>query len=312
MRQRHSSFFSIVVIATALVVAFPSHARIGVTSGTEGDPTGKPPVDAERILRVGIDIQADEMITTRQDDRAHVVFLDGTSLTVAPNAQIKIDKFVYDPDTKAGDIAISVVTGIFRMVGGKISKSRAITVTTPSAVIGVRGGIALFDVSGRETRAQFLFGKSMVVSAQGRSETASRAGSEIVTRFGAFPGNPGLIPAGGLALTLGLLDGRPRSGKGDETPDNRARQSGFSDQNSGKGVSPPHNVTLAPPGVATDAVSNAGIQKSQPAPAVSPPVVTALIPPPVVIPPPPPPSMQYDSWRRNEHRDFRHHRFDRH
>src|SRR5262245_6966199 len=70
-------------------------AKVGVTSATDGDPLGKPPSEPERVLRVGIDVQANELITTRANDRAHVMFLDGSSLTVGPNARLTIDKFVY-------------------------------------------------------------------------------------------------------------------------------------------------------------------------------------------------------------------------
>src|SRR5678815_5625227 len=87
---------------TALVHFDPgvAMARVGVTSATDGDPLGKPPAEAQRVLRIGIDVQANEVITTNANDRAHLVFLDGTSVTVGPNAQLTIDKFVYDPNTK--------------------------------------------------------------------------------------------------------------------------------------------------------------------------------------------------------------------
>src|SRR6476661_9283133 len=85
----------------------PAEAKVGVTSATDGDPLGKPPQEAERVLRIGIDVQANELITTNANDRAHLVFLDGSSLTVGPNAQLTIDKFVFDPSTKTGELAIS-------------------------------------------------------------------------------------------------------------------------------------------------------------------------------------------------------------
>src|SRR5260370_42333277 len=106
------------VVATLLAL-FPSTAtvaRVGVTSLTEGDPLGKPPSEVERILRVGIDVQANELITTQADDRAHLVFLDGTSLTVGPNARVTIDRFVFDPATKTGDLALTASTGVLRLV----------------------------------------------------------------------------------------------------------------------------------------------------------------------------------------------------
>src|SRR5438874_12025967 len=98
--------------ATALAMTMgTAQARVGVTSAVDGDPLGKPPTEAERVLRVGIDVQANEVITTKADDRAHLMFLDGTSLTVGPDANLVIDKFVYDPNTKTGDLAITASKG---------------------------------------------------------------------------------------------------------------------------------------------------------------------------------------------------------
>src|SRR6478736_293523 len=94
-------------MALALAGTAAAQSRVGVTSATDGDPLGKPPTSAERVLKIGIDVQGNEVVTTHANDRAHLVFLDGSSLTVGPNARLTIDKFVYDPDTKKGDLAIT-------------------------------------------------------------------------------------------------------------------------------------------------------------------------------------------------------------
>jgi hypothetical protein len=221
--------------ATAVLVAGQAHGRIGVTSQTDGDPLGKPPAQNERVLRVGIDIQANEVITTKADDRAHIVFLDGTALTVAPNARLMIDKFVYDPDKKLGDLAVTVSTGVFRLVGGKISKQGTITINTPSATIGLRGGIGLFVVTSAETKAHFLFGISMAVSASGRTETATRPGSLILARLGSVPSAPSILTNGAIAEAMHALEGNT-GGKGDKSADDAAKNSGFSAENSDRGV----------------------------------------------------------------------------
>ena len=93
--------------ALALLTATEAVANVGVISVAEGEPLGKPPAEAERILRLGIDVQTGETITTQANDRTHVVFLDGTSLTVGPNARLVIDKFVYDPNTKTGEMSLN-------------------------------------------------------------------------------------------------------------------------------------------------------------------------------------------------------------
>src|SRR5215468_6939357 len=133
---------SLLSAALALALALPgpvAFARVGIASVVDGEPMGLPPGGAQRVLRVGIDMNADEKVTTKADDRAHLVFLDGTSLTIGPNSEVMIDKYVYSPEKKTGEMALSVQRGTLRFVGGVISKTSEVKVTTPSASIGIRG-----------------------------------------------------------------------------------------------------------------------------------------------------------------------------
>ena len=182
-------------------------AKVGVTSAADGDPLGKPPNENERVLRIGIDIQANELVTTGAKDRAHLVFLDGSSLTVGPDARLTIDKFVFDPSTKTGELAISASKGVFRLVGGKISKTAPITITTPSGSIGIRGGITIFSVTQTQTTATFVFGNSMTVTSNGQTQTATRPGSQIISSAGGAPSAPVMVKQGGLNAALGQLEG---------------------------------------------------------------------------------------------------------
>src|SRR5215216_2046975 len=51
-------------LLTAPFFAGEAAAKVGVTSATDGDPLGKPPQEAERVLRIGVDVQANELINT--------------------------------------------------------------------------------------------------------------------------------------------------------------------------------------------------------------------------------------------------------
>jgi len=277
-------------------------AKVGVTSGSDGDPVGKPPSENERILRVGIDIQADEMVTTHENDRVHLVFLDGTALTVSANAQVKIDRFVYDPASNSGELGITAVKGVFRLVGGKISKSNAITVQTPSATLGLRGGIGMFTVGADGTTARFLFGKSLQVTAGGHTETAWRPGTEIRVSTGGLPSPPSLVARGALAQQLRALENaRASTNKG---PDDQAKRSGFSDRNSGQ-----QRIGFGDSSViaATQAANNA---LSQIRPLTDTPVVTTtvatvpVVTPPPPPPPPPPPLCPPPEYWHHHHHDF--------
>ncbi len=235
------------LVTTGLILSIgsPAWAGVGVTSAADGQPLGKPPNENERILRIGIDVQANELVTTGVNDRAHLVFLDGSSLTVGPDARLTIDRFVFDPSTQKGDLAINATKGVFRLVGGKISKTNAIAITTPSSTIGIRGGITIFSVTQNQTTADFVFGNSMTVTGGGQTQTATRAGSQVITNAGGVPGAPTLLKPGSLSAALSNLEGaKSNSNNG---PDQSAEKSGFSNKNSGQpAIAPTFNQNLPP------------------------------------------------------------------
>ncbi len=212
--SRLTSLHHILLGAAALSLAVPADAlaRVGITSAAEGDPLGKPPAEAERVLRVGIDVQADEVITTGANDRAHLVFLDGTALTVGPEARMVIDRFVYDPSTTSGELSITVSKGVLRLVGGKISKTRPVVINTPTSYVGIRGGISIVDAQPAQTISTFMFGKDMTVTGQGQTQIVTRPGFEVTTRSNAPPGLPAPISEAALSNLMAQLEGR--SGRG--------------------------------------------------------------------------------------------------
>jgi hypothetical protein len=283
--------------STALMLAGPvaAQSKVGVTSATDGDPLGKPPAENERVLRIGIDVQANEVVTTKSNDRAHLVFLDGTALTVGPEARLVIDKFVYDPTTKTGDLAITASQGVLRLVGGKISKTNPITINTPAGTIGIRGGIGMFGVTSGKTTAAFLFGNSMTVTGGGQTQTMTRANSFSIINTGGSPSLPSLLPPGGLNALMGALSlANSNSGKGGGSgADGKSQSSGFSGNNSGGQPAGGPPTTGNPPNVNnntfTQVVSNT-TPASNPTPQNATPVSTAPDPTPTPSPTPPPPT----------------------
>jgi hypothetical protein len=190
-----------------------AQGRIGVTQSIQNNPVGKPPGGLDRVLRVGTDVQANEVISTAADDRAHLVFLDGTTLTIGPSSSMTIDKFVYDPTTQKGELAVNATKGVFRIIGGRISKTSTITVTTPSATMGIRGGIAVFGVTvpsatdSGGTTSILVYGNSLTVTAGGVTQTITVPGLSVTTPTGGTPGAPTIAVQGSLAAALATLVG---------------------------------------------------------------------------------------------------------
>jgi hypothetical protein len=251
------------MLGAAMPATALAQSKVGVTSATTGGPLGKPPAQAERVLRVGIDVQANEAVRTGANDRAHMVFLDGSSLTVGPQARITIDRFVYDPNSKTGDLAISASQGVLRFVGGKISKTTPVTVTTPTATLTIRGGIMLVSVTPTATVATFLFGVQMTVTAQGQTQVVTRPGWQVVTQSGQVPSQAVQAPAGSMTGDLGQLEASSAQ-RGSSAADQQAQSSGFSAQNSGLGTSRAGGAPVGIGNFTANAVNDASVQSQRP------------------------------------------------
>ena len=129
-------------------------------------------LDAEPLSDVVFDLSLD--IATE-------VSLDQTSLTVWPNSNIVLDKYLYDPDKKAGEMALSATRGVLRFIGGKISKTQDVTIKTPHAVVAIRGGMAQIVVSSKRTKVTNIASEYVKLSTQSGAVTLSRpmAAAEI-------------------------------------------------------------------------------------------------------------------------------------
>ena len=71
--------------------------QIGVAASIERAMRATAPGQSERRLTDGADVVADDRINTGSDERGQLLFLDETTLSVAPSSQIVLDRFIYDP-----------------------------------------------------------------------------------------------------------------------------------------------------------------------------------------------------------------------
>ncbi len=167
------------VIACALLVlpvgagAASDEVEVGVTAASVIDAIGKPPISPARDLETGLEVFFNEKISTDDSGRAQLLFRDGTSLTVGASSEMTIDEYVYDPATGTGDMVVSISKGVFRLVGGKISKNQPIVFNSPSATVSVRGGIAYVKQTTAGLEAGLLYGTQLSVTSAATGLTAS-------------------------------------------------------------------------------------------------------------------------------------------
>ncbi|MDC0400165.1 FecR domain-containing protein, partial [Alphaproteobacteria bacterium] len=164
--------------------------KIGVTTIVKNKVLGEPPKMVQRKLKTGLEVYFNEKVETGPVGRTQLLFKDGTAITIGPNANMTIDKYVFDPNAGTGDMALSVTKGVFRIVGGRISKRKPIKLKTPVATLGVMGGIVVVDQAANgKLNADFLFGNKMTVTANNVTVTTKIPGRFIsVTGSGQAPG----------------------------------------------------------------------------------------------------------------------------
>ena len=258
--QQLSVFVFALLASTALTAAALAQEPSGTAVKVSPNASASGVTGARTLQAPGDIFQGDE-IETNPGGQAQIRFVDDTRFVVGPNSRVVIDRFVFNPDQTARNVAFNAAKGTFRFISGR-SASEAYTVNTPTMTIGVRGsaynGVVL--VNGR-TLVQWLEDRGYVcVVPEGagggaRDECRDVAAGDLV---GASPGG-------------GFDSFRPGEG--------RSATQLFRDLNSQTGLAPGFQAQVPPGGVGSPDTSENESSEERGAP-----------PPPPPIQEPPPPS----------------------
>lgn len=184
---------SMVAGMTAAAVA-PSQAQqmatIGSVSGVQPDAYGTPPGLTRRMLDTKMGVFANERVETQESAWAQIRFRDDTDFRVGSNSVVVLDRFLYDPQKKTGELALNVTQGMFRFVTGTMNKD-GYKIRTPSAVIGVRGTDFLLEVTPA--------GGTRVAVIEGMVEITPLRGNQLTL---VPPDNQGTVDEGGSAVVV--------------------------------------------------------------------------------------------------------------
>jgi FecR protein len=216
MRRRRSLPLLFAALPLGAVLALSAAARadtVGTAGAVNTTSSGTAPGVPTRVIEIGAQVVANEKIQTTASGSVQVLFIDKTTLNVGPNSTLVIDRFVYNPATTKGELALSLGKGVIRVVGGIATHSEGATIRTPVAAIGLRGGIAIISHSGAKgTQAILGFGRMSVTSLCGGSDChpttidVSRPGYGVtVTGFNRPPSSPGRTSGQELAQANGQL-----------------------------------------------------------------------------------------------------------
>ena len=101
------------------------------------------PDGSVRILSQKSEVNPGEVLTTQKDSYAQINMTDGSSMTLRPNTQVKIENYQFVQDKPQDDSAFfRLVKGGLRTVTGLVGKrgnQDAYRIGTATATIGIRG-----------------------------------------------------------------------------------------------------------------------------------------------------------------------------
>ncbi len=135
---------AMLILALSLSTPAVAADTVGINAAIRNKVmTRAPSAAALRPAVLKARVSLGEQVVTQANSMLQILLLDRSSFTVGANAQVIIDRFVYDPDRSASAVGASVARGAFRFVSGKSIKGKPgqTKVRTPAASIGVRGTI---------------------------------------------------------------------------------------------------------------------------------------------------------------------------
>jgi hypothetical protein len=207
------------ILAPTAHAATQAGTQVGITTAVR---PGVVTTTHDRVVYIGNSVAFGERFKTDSTGVMHILFMDQSSMTLGPNSELVIDEFTFNPESRRGSIAVNLVKGALRVVGGFISKLNtpqglsAARVQTATATIGIRGGISMVDHANDSTAATFLFGQQMQVTGQGgQTVTINRPGFGTTIGSNGNPSMPFRVPADtmtNLINQFGSGGGQPSGG----------------------------------------------------------------------------------------------------
>ncbi len=134
----------VAALLLAGVVASPVAAQVRPVAGRIKVSTGPAFIvrDGAQIpAQVGEVVFEADGLRTGGDGKIGLTLNDDTRLSLGPNSELKLDRFMYSPADSAFGLVLKFVRGAATYVSGRIAKLApdSIRLETPAAIIGVRG-----------------------------------------------------------------------------------------------------------------------------------------------------------------------------
>jgi hypothetical protein len=101
---------------------------------------------ATTVLKAQAEVFKGDVLKTGPASALGIIFDDETTFSLTANATITIDEFVYQEGGGSNAASFSFAQGTVAFVANAVAKTGNMTMTTPTATMGIRGTTGLVDV----------------------------------------------------------------------------------------------------------------------------------------------------------------------
>jgi len=138
----------------------------GYISALQGEVYAVNADGVARSLKIKDSVATEDYIVTEKKGRVQIIFQDNTVVTLGEKSRLKLNNYSWSKERNKGKFNVTVTEGLFRIIGGKITKSNpeAFVAKTPAASIGIRGSGYAGKVTGKKLEVFLLNGKGIDVS----------------------------------------------------------------------------------------------------------------------------------------------------
>lgn len=138
-----------ITVAIAVSIALPlcmlahaddvQRAEVGAVDRVEAPASARFAGD-ERSLERTAPVYYLDLLRTGEAARLRVELADASTITMGENAELRLDEFVYSPQTET-EATLNLLKGALLFIGDKLrgEERRRVLIKTPVAILGVRG-----------------------------------------------------------------------------------------------------------------------------------------------------------------------------
>ena len=193
---------ALLLLAPAFADTAPEPIDVGHSAYVLNIVNGQAPRERPVVIRLNDKVVFEEEVAAGHEAKTTIEFRDGSLFSLGPDAQARIDSFVFNPKEGTGHKTLAVTRGVFRYLSGFASPDQEAKIKVPSGTLGIRGSLVVGIVT--DGAPDFLFvaqGKAIFVNDAGSVEVDAGHGIAVGSRH-TRPMDPKTMPPAIAAQVL--------------------------------------------------------------------------------------------------------------